>query len=180
MNLWFRLLGWLLKLPWATSLEVLSPSRVQFRVMPTDLDLNFHMNNGRFLTLMDLGRMDLVARTGLGKVALKKGWRPIAGAISIRYLKPLMPFQSFTLETRILGWEGKWFYLEQNFWLGEQLAAQAYFKGLMVGKQGSLPVDLVLGAVGYTQPSPELSPNLVAAFKPAAASSPPAQLSNVN
>src|SRR6185503_3961101 len=34
-------------------------SNLSLRVWPNDLDLNIHVNNGRYLTLMDLGRMDL-------------------------------------------------------------------------------------------------------------------------
>ena len=32
------------------------------RVWPNDLDTNAHMNNGRYLTLMDLGRFDLMTQ----------------------------------------------------------------------------------------------------------------------
>ena len=36
-----------------------------FRVWPHDLDTSLHMNNGRYWTLMDLGRADLMIRSGL-------------------------------------------------------------------------------------------------------------------
>mgnify|MGYP003290859366 CR=1 FL=1 len=37
---------------------VLDDSRVCFRVLPNDCDVNLHMNNGRYWTIMDLGRAD--------------------------------------------------------------------------------------------------------------------------
>ena len=37
-----------------------------------DLDLNFHVNNGRFLTICDLNRIDFFIRTGLLKLMLKE------------------------------------------------------------------------------------------------------------
>jgi acyl-CoA thioesterase FadM len=43
-------------------LDLLGESVVRFRVWPGDLDFNLHMNNGRYLTLMGLGRLDLMAR----------------------------------------------------------------------------------------------------------------------
>lgn len=56
MNLWLRLL-WLIVTAKARGALVLPEgvSIVTFRVWPHDLDLSVHMNNGRYLTLMDLG-----------------------------------------------------------------------------------------------------------------------------
>jgi len=41
--------------------------RMTFRVVPTDLDVLGHMNNGVYFSLMDLGRIDLMIRTGAWK-----------------------------------------------------------------------------------------------------------------
>lgn len=160
MNLWFRLLAWLLTRAWRRPLSPLDTSRLSFTVLPTDLDLNVHMNNGRYLALMDLGRLDLLARCGLAQVALKKGWRPIAAAIAIRYRKPMMPFQRFTLESRVVGWDEKWFFIEQTFMRGSTLMARAYFKGLLIGSQGRIPSGEVMAAAGFSLPSPEVPEEL--------------------
>jgi len=156
MNLWFRLLWWLLKSPWRGRLGPLETSLMTFMVLPTDLDVNLHMNNGRFLALMDLGRLDLLARCGLVGVALKRKWRPIAAAISIRYRKPLQPFQRFQLETRVLGWDEKWFYIEQVFLCGSTPVAQAYFKGLLLGPKGRVPSSEVMTSAGFSATSPAI------------------------
>ena len=37
------------------------------RVLPNDLDLLWHMNNGRYLSLMDQGRVDLMVRRACGR-----------------------------------------------------------------------------------------------------------------
>ena len=60
MNLYWRML--LLRLRWlrARRISIWDTARTPFRVVPTDLDLLRHMNNGKYLTLMDLGRMDLM------------------------------------------------------------------------------------------------------------------------
>ena len=39
--------------------------RIRVTTLPTDIDLLRHMNNGRYLSLFDLGRWDLLVRTGL-------------------------------------------------------------------------------------------------------------------
>jgi acyl-CoA thioesterase FadM len=160
MNLWFRLLWWLLTWPRRGRLGPLDKSSLSFTVLPTDLDVNLHMNNGRFLALMDLGRLDLLARSGLVGVALKKKWRPIAAAITIHYRKPLQPFQRFQLETRILGWDEKWFYIEQVFLRGSTPLAQAWFKGLLLGPNGRIHSAEVLAAAGFPLTSPEISEEL--------------------
>ncbi len=57
------------------------------------------MNNGRYLTVMDLGRLNLILRTGLWRVVMKKKLAPVLASAQIRYRLPLKPFQLFDLET---------------------------------------------------------------------------------
>ena len=49
----------------ARGLGFLDESAIRLRVWPNDLDANLHMNNSRYLLAMDLGRWELVMRTGL-------------------------------------------------------------------------------------------------------------------
>jgi len=129
------------------------------RVWPSDLDVNLHMNNGRYLTLMDLGRADLIVRSGLGPAFLRNRWKPTLGGASIRFRKSLRPFQSFTLTTRMVCWDEKWLYLEQKFEAAENVYAAATVKGLFVGPRGPVPTAEVLEATGLgldsSPPMPE-------------------------
>lgn len=174
MNLWFRLLWLLLRQPFRPRIGALDTSELDLRVWPSDLDPNLHMNNGRYLALMDLGRLDLVMATGLGRVCWRRGWRPVAGAISIRFRRPLNPFVRFSLKTRILGWDEKWFYLEQVFaepggevaqvpkGVDESQAnrrveksfAQAVFRGLFLDRRGRVPSQAVMEALDFRAESP--------------------------
>lgn len=138
-------------------------STLHMRVLPTDLDINGHMNNGRYLTIMDLGRMDLMLRSGMMTQARAKGWLPVLGSATIRYRQPLKPFQKFKLETRILGWEDKWFYVEQKYTATSgktkgQVAAYAIVKGAFAdAKTGkAATVETVMNAIGYKGESPEI------------------------
>ena len=57
MNLYFRLLLFMLRVRRRSRLSIWDTSHVTFRVNPADLDVQRHMNNGRYLTLMDLGQI---------------------------------------------------------------------------------------------------------------------------
>ena len=156
MNLFFRLLLLLSSMPFKKSLDFLDISELRFRVLLNDLDIYGHMNNGRYLTLMDLGRMDWIWRTGLGHAARKNRWKPLVAASTIRYKKALTLGKHFTLRTRILGWDKKWFYIEQSFRRGERLVALAVVKGLFRGPQGNVPPEEVLKEINQKGTSPAL------------------------
>ena len=135
MNLIFRVIalciGYLFN---RSRIQPLDASVIQSRVWPLDLDANIHMNNGRYLSIMDLGRLDLIVRVGVVREVIKKRWMPVLSAATIRYRIPLMPFQKFNLETRVVWWDEKWFYMEQKFIITEgkkagAVAAIAFVKG---------------------------------------------------
>ena len=157
MNLYFRLLLLMLRnlLP-SRRLGPFDTSRLDSRVWPTDIDLNLHMNNGRYLGLMDLGRFDLMQRLGLVSKSLKERWMPVVADVKIRYRFPLKPFQSFELHTRLVGWDRKWFYLEQRFIHRGRVMARALVRAAIVGKGRTLNCDEVMAVLGVTMSSPEV------------------------
>lgn len=105
MNLWLRILHLVLASVFRPRIDPVGDvSRVRFRVWPHDLDTSLHMNNGRYWTLMDLGRTDIMIRSGLWRPILRHGWVPVVGAGQIRFRREMRLFQPFTLETRILTW----------------------------------------------------------------------------
>ncbi|HET7710399.1 MAG TPA: thioesterase family protein [Thermoanaerobaculia bacterium] len=141
---------------WRPKLNVLDESVVRLRVWPNDLDLNFHMNNGRYLSMMDLGRLDLFARSGILFPALRRGWMPILGEAKIRFRRSLGPFQIYTLRTRVLAWDEKWFYGEQKFEAKGEVAATALIRGLLRGKEGNILPEEALALGGSVVASPPL------------------------
>lgn len=94
MNLIFRLIRVLLASFWRAPLALFDESVVRFRVWPNDLDFNLHMSNGRYLSLMDLGRFDLMACQGLARLMLRNRWQPVVAAQTMVYRRALKPFQS--------------------------------------------------------------------------------------
>jgi len=162
VNLFYRLVRVLLGILWSTRrLGVHDPSVLEFRVWPNDLDLNRHMNNGRYLTVMDLGRIDLIGRMGLIATVREQRWFPVLGSAVIRYHRPLAFPERYTLVTRIVGWDEKWFYLSQMFTRGGTPVASAFAKGLVRAPGRSIPTGEVLAAAGITEPSPPLPEPIV-------------------
>lgn len=143
--------------------DILAPSFLKLCVMPNDLDFNMHMNNGRYLTIMDLGRLDLILRTGLFKIMMQQKSVPILASAHIRYRLSLDPFQTYNLQTQILGWDDKWFYIEQRFLMGSgpkqgEVAAIGLVKGCFFNSaaKSTVPSADVLNAIGHPHPSPLL------------------------
>lgn len=154
MNLILRMLITLLGSLFRSRLDPLAVSVVNFRVWPNDLDLNGHMNNGRYLTIMDLGRLDFIYRLGLGRTMLRNRWMPLVASAKVRYRRSLPPLKRYQLHTRLLCWDDKWFIVEQRFMVRERAVAIAYVKGLFRSAEGNVPPAEVLMAVGHTQESP--------------------------
>jgi acyl-CoA thioesterase FadM len=163
MNLLFRLIKVVIKAIRGPRVEPLGDSLISLRVWPNDLDMNLHMNNGRYLTLMDLGRIDLTIRTGIGRVALRERWRPMVAAATIRFRRGLPPFQRYDLRTRMLCWDQKWFFMEQRFEVAGEVYATALIKGVFVGPREKISPQVVAQAIGHDGVSPPM-PEQVAAW----------------
>lgn len=156
MNLYLRLLWLLLRLRSLPRRGLFDPSRVTFCVWPNDCDINLHMNNGRYLSFMDLGRVHLTAQTGLLRLALRRRWMPVLAAAEITFIRPLGPFVRFDLVTRLLTWDDKYVYLEQMFERGGELCAHAYVKGVFLLRGKRVPNAGILQAIGYDAAPPPM------------------------
>lgn len=154
MNLILRLIRVVVMSFFRSRLGVLDVSVVNFRVWPNDMDFNGHMNNGRYLTVMDLGRIDLILRAGLGKYFLTGKWVPIVASAKLRYRRSLGPFQKYQLHSRLLCWDDKWFILEQRFMVDDRSVAIAYIKSLFRERKSNIAPAEILLTLGHTAPSP--------------------------
>ncbi|CBS86897.1 thioesterase family protein [Azospirillum lipoferum] len=143
---------------------LLEPSTLRFRVWPTDLDINLHMTNARYFSVMDLGRADLTIRVGLGPAILRNRWQPVLGGATIRYRRSLRPFQRFTLVSRVLCWDDKYIFIEHRMETRGGLAALAVVQGAFVGAGSVIPPVEVLAELGTTAASPPI-PDAVAALR---------------
>ena len=136
MNLIFRTALQWFRSRRASKLHVHDVGRTPFRVLPTDLDVLGHMNNGVYFSIMDLGRMDLMIRAGSWAALSKHGYYPVASNETITFRKSLQPWQRFDLETRIVGYDEKAVFVEQRFVVKGEIYARAFMRGRFLKKTG--------------------------------------------
>ena len=72
------------------------------RVWPNDIDFNLHLNNARYLSIMDFGRMHLLARTRVLEHVIRSRWTPLVGAVWMTYRRSLPLFSA--LHAQLRGW----------------------------------------------------------------------------
>lgn len=162
MNLLFRMFMTLFLAGRASRLNPLDMAHKQMRVMPNDLDVQMHMNNGRYLSIMDLGRLDLIVRLGFWKVARQRGWYPVVGSVKMDYRRPLILFQKFDMTTRIVGWDERWVFVEQEIFSNGKICAHAMFKTMIRSKEGLVTPQDVMSATGHPFPMPVLTEEMKA------------------
>ena len=157
MNLWLRVLAVIISTFFRPRLSFSGPSVLSFRVWPHDLDINIHMNNARYMALMDLGRLDLIVRCGLWRTVFKEHWQPVIAAALVRFKKPLKPFQPFTMTSRVLSWDERWIYIEHIIETKEAVACHAVVRGAFVRKGQVIPPQEVVNRTGgcISSPLPE-------------------------
>ncbi len=117
---------------------VLETDVIPMRVWPNNIDFNLHLNNGSYLSVMDYGRLHLLARAGVLKPILKARWAPVVGAVWMTYRRSLPLFGRFELATRLVCWDERWFYMEQVFTGDAGLVAIGWVKGALL--KGSVTV----------------------------------------
>jgi acyl-CoA thioesterase FadM len=159
MNLILRLIGIVIAALFKPRLGLLDASEVRLRVWPNDLDFNLHMNNGRYFTVMDLGRIDLMIRIGVAREMWRRKWTPVVGSETIRFKRALRPFQSYRLKTRVLCWDERWVFLEQRFeTLSGELAALGIVKAVLTAERRTMRPKEVLKLLGILRRSPAMPP----------------------
>ena len=131
-----------------------APDVVRMRVYPNDIDFNFHLNNSRYLSIMDYGRMRLTARVGMLSHIIRRRHTPLVGGVWITYRRSLGLFAGFDLSTRLLGWDDRWFYFEQTLTGSQGLAAIAQVRGTLANSSGIVPPQSLvdLAHPGLTSP----------------------------
>ena len=142
----------------APALPVLGTHVSYHRCWPQDIDVFIEMNNGRSLTILDLGRTVLAHRVGLLKALKENGWGLTMAGTSVRYRKRIKPFVKFKTVSRCVGWDDKFFYLDQSIWIGEDCAAQALYRSAVTDHNGIVRPRRLFDHIGYEGDKPVLPP----------------------
>ncbi len=133
--------------------------RIRLTTLPTDIDVLRHMNNGRYLSLFDLGRWDLLVRTGFMDAMRTHGWYGVVSSETITFRKSLNLWQRFELQSRMLGHDDKALYMEHRAMVGEEMYARAIIRIRMLKRSGgTLSHDELFAAVGRPDDLPDVEP----------------------
>lgn len=97
-----------------------------------DCDVNLHVTNARYLSLVDLGRFELLARLGFFPLLTRHGHRVLLGATCMRFRRDVPLFARFDLRSRLIAWDEKWFYNEHLFEVGGRAAVVVLAKFLVI------------------------------------------------
>lgn len=160
MNLFLRLLLLVLTAPFRPRCPALGPVRKRFLVWPPDLDVLLHVNNGVYLSMLDVARVDLMLRSGMAPLLRKHKIYPVVAAQTIRFRRSLQLFQAFEVETRVLGWDEKAIIIQHHFLRRGELVAEAVVRSRFLrrrgGTVGSQELLELLQLPERAGPSPEL------------------------
>lgn len=114
------------------------------------------MNNGRMLTLYDLGRFQLAARAGLIDALIKNGWALTIAGSSTRYRKRITTFQRFETRSRLVCWDARFMYLEQSMWTKGECASHVLYRTAALKAGKVVTPDEVAAALGIDGAPPEI------------------------
>ena len=73
------------------------------RCMPWDIDVYMELNNGRVLTLYDIGRTELATRVGLIDVLRQNRWGLVVAGSTVRYRKRIRMWDHITIKSQVAG-----------------------------------------------------------------------------
>lgn len=129
------------------------------RCWPWDLDPWMELNNGRTLTLYDLGRIPMAIRLGISDTLRARGWGFTVAGNSVRYRRRIKAFQRFTEVSRTIGWDQRFLYMEQSMWSKSECCNHMLLRVAIVGggaRTGIVPPAEFMDALGFHGASPEL------------------------
>lgn len=123
---------------------------------PWDIDAWVELNNGRTLTLFDLGRIPLAIRTGLAAAVRQKGWGIAVAGVAVRYRRRVRAFQRVTMKSRCIGWDARFFYMEQSMWRAGECTTHMLLRAAVTGEKGIVAPADVAAAMAADPQSPPL------------------------
>jgi YbgC/YbaW family acyl-CoA thioester hydrolase len=139
--------------------DPLGPCRTRFRVWPTDIDVLLHVNNGVYLTMLDVARVDFLLRARVTGALRARGFYPVVAAQTIRYRRSLRLLDAFEIETRVLGWDEVALLLSHEYWREGEVVAEAVVRWVFLSRRGpKVSAAEVLELFGVRTASPELPP----------------------
>ncbi len=147
---------WYAKKP---KIEAFEPISQTYRAWPWICDNNFHVNNAQYLRLMEFGRVEWIARMKLLRPILRGEVNFVVAGMSMLFRREIRWMRRFRIETRLVAFDQKWLFLQQDFLLEDgnttKIAARGLLRIQTRTAKGAMAVDdffALVGASGLTSP----------------------------
>lgn len=131
---------------------------------PQDLDMWLELNNGRTLTLYDIGRIAMAYRGGLIPALRKNRWGLTMAGSYTRFRRRIRGFERFEMRSRLVCFDIRFMYIEQSMWkTNGDCASHVVYRAAVTDKDGIVAPAQAMQAMGHTGASPEM-PAWIAAW----------------
>ena len=121
---------------------------IKLSVWPQDIDPFLELNNGRYVTLLDLGRFAYGARVDINEFLKKNHWSLTITGTYNEYRYRLRLFKTFELKTKIVGYDTEWFYFFQKLERNGKTHMASVVKFAFTSKKGIVKPEEVVNAMG--------------------------------
>ena len=149
MNIWLRIIITFVKSFFRPRIAPTDVLQTRMMVGPTEADLKY-VSNARYLLFMEIGRLEMMLRTGIYSSARKKHWLPLVASQMVRYEKPLRRFDRFILKSRLAAWDDRWFFIEHKIERDGKLMVFALAKVCFRGPEGVVSPIRAFAELGAT------------------------------
>lgn len=129
---------------------------LRLRVLPNDIDLAGHMNNGVYFSMADLGRIDLAIRSGWARAQVRHRVAPVVMQETMTFRTSLKPGQAYELHSVLAGWDRVSVFFEQRFVADGQVAAQALVRMRFLSRGKGIDTDRLWHLLGVDPPPSHL------------------------
>ena len=131
---------------------------------PHDLDFWLELNNGRALSLYDIGRTAMAQRAGLIAALRQNRWGLTMAGSCTRFRRRIHGFERFEMRSRAVCWDDKFTYIEQSMWKRSgECASHALYRAAITDKNGIVAPTRALAAMNHDAVSPPM-PDWIAAW----------------
>ncbi len=163
MSRWVRILITFIRAQFLKNINPDEETSLNFRVWITDVDLSI-MNKAAMMTITEMGRIDLMIRTGFIKhVRRNKLYVPLA-SISAQFRRPLKRFQKFQLKTQLIYWDKKWIYISHRIVCEEKIVAVALAKCTLKKGRERIPFEKIIHELNWEM-KPKKRPKMIDEFE---------------
>jgi hypothetical protein len=94
--------------------------------------------------------------SGVFQIARKQQAYPVVGDSIAKFRREIRAFEKFSIESRLVGWDHKWGFLEHRFVRHGRVVGVVAIRGVFKGPNGPVDPGVFLDELSHHQPSPPL------------------------